>query len=62
MERRNLSTEELSLNSFPTRRSSDLDRNLGYALEIGDITKYEIPKTLSEIGVKSAPQSFIYLK
>lgn len=38
------------------------DRNLGYALKIGDITKYEIPKTLSEIGVKSAPQSFIYLK
>lgn len=38
------------------------DRNLGYALEIGDITKYETPKTLSELGVKSAPQSFIYLK
>lgn len=32
-----------------------------YAFQLGQTRLYEIPKTLEEIGVKSAPQSFTYL-
>ena len=31
------------------------------AFQLGQTWLYEMPKTLEEIGVKSAPQSFIYL-
>ena len=32
-----------------------------YAFQLGQTQKYEVPKTLEEIGVKSASQSFVYL-
>lgn len=32
-----------------------------YAFQLGQTRLYEAPKKLEEIGVKSAPQSFIYL-
>ncbi len=34
----------------------------GYAIEIGRIKKYKTPKLLEEVGVKKAPQSFLYLE
>lgn len=33
-----------------------------YAFKLGDITVYPKPKQLSDFGVKSAPQSFVYLR
>ena len=32
-----------------------------YAFQLGEVRKYEVPKTLAEMGIKSAPQSFVYL-
>lgn len=32
-----------------------------YAFRLGQTQKYDVAKTLEEIGVKSAPQSFVYL-
>lgn len=32
------------------------------AFQLGQTQRYEMPKTLKEIGVKNAPQSFVYLK
>lgn len=61
--------ENLWKNTYPHTGINKADffnyfknKNLGYALEIGKIIKYETPKTLAELGVKSAPQSFVYLK
>ena len=34
---------------------------IAYAFQLGLTKKYDIPKTLVEMGIKSAPQSFIYL-
>jgi predicted transcriptional regulator len=34
----------------------------GYAYRLGKILRYPQPKTLKDFKVKSAPQSFIYLK
>lgn len=31
------------------------------AYELGEIKKYEIPKSLNEIGINYVPQSFIYI-
>lgn len=36
-------------------------REKGYALQIGRVQRYACPLNLSDIGVKHAPQSFIYL-
>ena len=36
-------------------------KNEGYAIKIGKIIKYEIPKELEEFSIKIAPQSFQYL-
>lgn len=33
----------------------------GFAIEVDEIKKYDIPKTLSEFGKKSAPQGYIYV-
>lgn len=38
------------------------DKKIAYAYELRDIVKYEAPKTLNDLEVKVAPQSFIYLK
>lgn len=34
---------------------------VAYAFQLGQTRLYKTPKTLEEIGIKSAPQSFIYL-
>lgn len=36
-------------------------REVAYAYKLGKVKVYKIPKTLLEYGIKSAPQSFIYL-
>lgn len=36
-------------------------RDNAYAYKLGKVTKYDIPLDLKSIGVKSAPQSFVYL-
>lgn len=36
-------------------------RQIAYAYKLGKITVYKEPKKLSEFGVKSAPQSFVYV-
>lgn len=38
------------------------NRDMAYAYELGDIVKYDMPKDLNTYGIKSAPQSYIYLK
>ncbi|UAY77836.1 ASCH domain-containing protein [Pasteurella canis] len=35
--------------------------NIAYAIKIKNIRKYSIPKNLDELGLKRAPQSYIYL-
>ncbi|MBQ9266476.1 MAG: ASCH domain-containing protein [Bacilli bacterium] len=37
-------------------------RSIAYAYKIGKVTRYPEPIELSKYGIKSAPQSFIYLK
>lgn len=36
--------------------------SIAYAFELGDVRKYETPKSLKDYGVEKAPQSFIYCK
>lgn len=36
-------------------------REVGYAYKLGKVKVYEQPKDLIEFGVKSAPQSFVYI-
>lgn len=38
------------------------DKKEGYAIEIGKIKRYKTPKSLEELSIKKAPQSFLYLK
>lgn len=33
-----------------------------FAYQLGSVSQYKNPKELSEFGVKSAPQSFVYIK
>ncbi|PJG85395.1 ASCH domain-containing protein [Conservatibacter flavescens] len=33
-----------------------------YAIEIGQVFKYEEPKTLMSLGIKKAPQSYMYIR
>ena len=37
------------------------DASIAYAYVLGDTTKYDEPKELSDFGIEKAPQSFIYL-
>lgn len=37
-------------------------RELAYAYELGSVTRFDIPKDLSEYGIMTAPQSYVYLK
>ncbi len=37
------------------------DRKTAIAYELGEIKKYDIPKSLNEIGIDYVPQSFVYL-
>ena len=34
---------------------------IAIAYALGKVTEYELPKELAEFGVKSAPQSFVYI-
>ena len=34
---------------------------IAYAHQLGQITKYEIPKSLNDFGVSNPPQSFVYI-
>lgn len=36
-------------------------RDNAFAYKLGKVTKYDIPLELKSLGVKSAPQSFMYL-
>jgi len=36
-------------------------REIAYAYKLGKVKKYKTPKTLTDYGVKSAPQSFVYI-
>ena len=36
-------------------------RQVAYAYKLGKVTKYREPKSLTEFGIKSAPQSFVYI-
>ena len=38
------------------------NKNVAYAYELGQITKYPKPKKLGDFGITHAPQSFIYIK
>lgn len=37
------------------------NREVAYAYKLGKVKVYDIPKTLTDYGVKAAPQSFVYL-
>lgn len=37
------------------------NKKIAYAYKLGKIKKYESPKTLSDYGIKVAPQSFVYI-
>lgn len=37
------------------------DRNLAYAYKLGKVIKYNEPKDLAFYGIKSAPQSYVYV-
>lgn len=38
------------------------DKKIAYAYKLKNIIKYEEPKTLNDLSIKAAPQSFVYLK
>ena len=38
------------------------NRDIAHAYKLGKITEYTPARTLSDFGVKSAPQSFVYIK
>ena len=37
------------------------NKERGYAIKIGKLTKYNQPKTLQDFSIKMAPQSFVYI-
>ena len=37
------------------------EKEMGYAIKIGQVTRYETPRSLREVYGVSAPQSFLYL-
>ena len=37
------------------------NRTMAYAYRLGEVKVFDTPKTLLDYGVKSAPQSFIYI-
>ncbi len=36
-------------------------RDMAYAYVLGDVVRYDVPKTLSDFGLRAAPQGFVYL-
>lgn len=37
------------------------DRSVAYAYQLGELQKFDTPKTLAEYGITAAPQSFVYI-
>lgn len=37
------------------------DKEVAFAYKLGEIKVYDTPKTLMDFGIKSAPQSFVYV-
>ena len=37
------------------------DKEVAYAYKLGEIKVFETPKTLSDFGIRTAPQSFVYV-
>ena len=37
------------------------DKEVAYAYKLGEIQVFETPKTLSDFGIRTAPQSFVYV-
>ena len=37
------------------------DRSVAYAYQLGELQKFDTPKTLAEYGIITAPQSFVYI-
>ena len=38
------------------------NRSVAYAYQLGELQKFDTPKTLAEYGIKAAPQSFVYIE
>lgn len=38
------------------------DKNIAYAFEIENVKKYDSPKLLNDLGIKQAPQSWMYIE
>lgn len=38
------------------------NRSVAYAYQLGELQKFDTPKTLAEYGFKAAPQSFVYVE
>lgn len=37
------------------------NKNVAYAYKLGEIKVYDTPRTLMDYGIKTAPQSFVYV-
>lgn len=37
------------------------DKSVAYAYQLGELQKFDTPKTLAEYGITAAPQSFVYI-
>lgn len=37
------------------------DKEIGYAYELGKVKQYKRPKSVEDIGIKRAPQSYCYI-
>lgn len=38
------------------------NRSVAYAYQLGELQKFDTPKTLAEYGISVAPQSFVYIE
>lgn len=38
------------------------NRSVAYAYQLGELRKFDTPKTLAEYGISAAPQSFVYIE
>ena len=38
------------------------NRSVAYAYQLGELQKFDTPKTLAEYGISAAPQSFVYIE
>ena len=54
-------TKELSGISRAKYREYFRGCDIAYAFHLGEVTKYESPKLLSDFGISSPPQSFVYI-